>query len=99
MPREQTYGASFVRHLTTLGRRTPSLDADLRRVKAMSQAELADWIGGECREFSQVVRDHPADVAAEMVHRKRSELASGSTVATAAECAVSFLELLAGLFS
>ena len=99
MDREPTYGAVFVRHLTKLGRQTPYRYEDLQLVKAMSQTELADWIKGECREFSEVVRDNPADVAAEMVHKKRVELAASSPAACAAECAVSFLELLATLFA
>jgi hypothetical protein len=99
MDREPTYGATFVRHLAKLGRQTPYRYEDLQLVKAMSQAELADWIGVECPEFSQVVRDNPADVAAEMVHKKRVELAASAPVACAAECALSFLELLALLFA
>ncbi|MEN9665118.1 MAG: hypothetical protein RLZZ326_1481 [Planctomycetota bacterium] len=98
MSHELTYGTLFVRHLTKLGRHVPYNYQDLQQVKVMSQAELADWIQRECREFSEVVRDNPADVAAEMVHKKRVELAASSPVACAAECAVSFLELVAHLF-
>lgn len=99
MDKESTYGATFVRHLAKLGRQTPYRYEDLQQVKAMSQAELADWIKEECREFSEVIRDNPADVAAEMVHKKRSEMAASSPSACAAECALPFLELLAHLFS
>ncbi len=99
MDREPTYGATFVRHLAKLGRHTPYRYEDLQQVKAMSQTELADWIKRECREFSEVIRDNPAEVAAEMVHKRRAELATSSPAACAAECAVSFLELLAHLFS
>lgn len=99
MDREPTYGATFVRHLAKLGRQTPYRYEDLQLVKAMSQAELADWIKAECPEFSEVIRDNPADVAAEMVHKGRAELAASSPAACAAECAVSFLELLALLFA
>lgn len=70
MDREPTYGATFVRHLAKIGRQTPYRYNDLQQVKAMSHAELADWIKRECREFSEVIRDNPADVAAEMVHEK-----------------------------
>ena len=99
MDREPTYGATFVRHLAKIGRQTPYRYEDLQLVKAMSQTELADWIKGECPEFSQLVRDNPAEVAAEMVHKRRAEMAASSPAACAAECAVSFLELLAHLFS
>lgn len=99
MDREPTYGAVFVKHLTKLRQHVPYRYEDLQQVKAMSQAELADWIKEVCREFSEVVRDNPADVAAEMVHKKRAELAASSPAACAAECALSFLELLATLFA
>jgi hypothetical protein len=99
MPHEPTYGAVFVTHLTKLGRHVPYNYQDLQQVKAMSQAELADWIKGECREFSEVIRDNPADVAAEMVHKRRTEMAASSPAACAAECALPLLELLAHLFS
>jgi hypothetical protein len=99
MPHEPTYGAVFVTHLTKLGRHVPYNYQDLQQVKAMSQAELADWIKGECREFSEVIRDNPADVAAAMVHKRRAEMAASSPAACAAECALPFLELLAHLFS
>jgi len=99
MAHEPTYGALFVKHLMKVGGRVPYDYKDLQQVKAMSQAELADWIKSECREFSQAVRDNPADVAAEMVHKKRADMAASSPAACAAECAGSFLELLAHLFS
>ena len=99
MDREPTYGATFVRHLAKLGRHTPYRYEDLRLVKGMSQTDLADWIKGECPEFSQLVRDNPAEVAAEMVHERRAEMAASSPAACVAECAVSFLELLATLFA
>ena len=99
MDREPTYGATFVRHLAKLGRQTPYRYEDLQLVKAMSQTELADWIKAECREFSEVIRDNPAEVAAEMVHKRRAEMAASSPAACAAECAVSLLELLATLFA
>ena len=99
MDREPTYGATFVRHLAKLGRQTPYRYEDLQLVKAMSQTELADWIKTECPEFSQLVRDNPAEVAAEMVHKRRAEMAASSPAACAAECAVSLLELLATLFA
>ena len=98
MAHEPTYGALFVKHLMKVGGRVPYDYKDLQQVKAMSQAELADWIHVECREYSQVVRDNPADVAADMIHKKRAETAASSPAACAAECAVSFLELLAHLF-
>ena len=98
MDREPTYGATFLRHLAKLGRQTPYRYEDLQLVKAMSQTELADWIKAECREFSEVIRDNPADVAAEMVHERRAEMAASSPAACAAECAVSLLELIATLF-
>ena len=96
MDREPTYGATFVRHLAKLGRQTPYRYEDLQLVKAMSQAELADWIKGECPEFSQVVRDNPADVAAAMVHEKRSAMTERT--GDMAEIAVSFFQLLQALF-
>lgn len=99
MSHDPTYGTVFVTHLTKLGRHVPYHYQDLQRVKAMSQTELADWIQGECREFSEVIRDNPADVAAEMVHKKRSEMAASFPSACAAECVLPFLELLAHLFS
>ncbi len=99
MSHEPTYGAVFVKHLSKLGRHVPYRYDHLQQVKAMTQAELADWIKGECREFSEVIRDNPAEVAAEMVHRRRTEMAAGSPAACAAECALPFLELLAHLFS
>ena len=99
MDREPTYGATFLRHLAKLGRQTPYRYEDLQQVKAMSQTELADWIKAECPEFSEVIRDNPADVAAEMVHERRAEMAASSPAACAAECAVSLLELLATLFA
>ena len=98
MDREPTYGAVFVKHLTKLGKHVPYNYNDLQQVKTMSQAELAAWIQVECRAVSQAVRDNPADVAAEVVHKRRAELAASSPAACAAECAVSFLELLAHLF-
>ena len=98
MDREPTYGAVFVKHLTKLGKHVPYNYNDLQQVKTMSQAELADWIQVECRAVSQAVPDNPADVAAEVVHKRRAELAASSPAACAAECAVSFLELLAHLF-
>ena len=99
MDREPTYGATFLRHLAKLGRQTPYRYEDLQLVKAMSQTELADWIKAECPEFSEVVRDNPAEVAAAMVHKRRTHLAAGPPAACAAECAVSLLELLATLFA
>lgn len=99
MSNEPTYGALFVGHLTKLGRHVPYHYDDLQQVKAMSQTELADWIQGECREFSQVIRDNPAEIAAEMVHKKRSEMAASSSSACAAECSLPLLELLALLFA
>ena len=96
MDREPTYGATFVRHLAKLGRQTPYRYEDLQLVKAMSQAELADWIKTECPEFSQVVRDNPADVAAAIVHEKRSAMTERT--GAMAEIAVSFLELLQVVF-
>lgn len=99
MDREPTYGATFVKHLTKLRQYVPYNYNDLQLVKAMSQTELADWIKGEYPEFSQLVRDNPAEVAAEMVHERRAEMAASSPAACAAECAVSFLELLATLFA
>jgi len=96
MDREPTYGATFVRHLAKLGRHTPYRYEDLQLVKAMSQAELADWIKTECPEFSQVVRDNPADVAAAMVHEKRSAMTERT--GAMAEIAVSFFQLLQALF-
>jgi hypothetical protein len=92
MDREPTYGATFVRHLAKLGRRTPYRYEDLQLVKAMSQAELADWIRVECPEFSQVVRDNPAEVAAAIVHEKRSAMTEQT--GAMAEIAVSFFQLL-----
>jgi hypothetical protein len=62
----------------------------------MSQAELADWIKTECPEFSQVVRDNPADVAAAIVHEKRSALTERT--GAMAEIAVSFVQLLQAVF-
>ena len=97
MDREPTYGTTFVRHLANVGRQTPYRYEDLQLVKAMSQTELAEWIKGECPEFSSVVRDNPAEVAAAMVHEKRSAMAARS--GAVAESAVSFLELLAHLFA
>jgi alkylhydroperoxidase family enzyme len=97
MDREPTYGATFVRHLAKLGRQTPYRYEDLQLVKAMSQAELADWIKTECPEFSQVVRDNPADVAAAIVHKRRAEMTERSVAV--AECTVTFLERMAYLFS
>ena len=67
MDREPTYGATFVRHLAKIGRQTPYRYEDLQLVKAMSQTELADWIKAECPEFSEVISDNPADVAAAMI--------------------------------
>ena len=96
MDREPTYGATFVRHLATLGRQTPYRYEDLQVVKAMSQAELADWIKTECPEFSHVVRDNPAEVAAAIVHEKRSAMTERT--GAMAEIAVSFLELLHVVF-
>jgi len=96
MDREPTYGATFVRHLAKLGRQTPYRYEDLQLVKAMSQAELADWIKTECPEFSRVVRDNPAEVAAAIVHEKRSAMTEQT--AAMAEIAVSFLELLQVVF-
>ncbi len=99
MPHEPTYGAVFVTHLTKLGKHVPYNYQDLKQVKAMSQTELADWIKAECPEFSEVIRDNPAEVAAAMVHKRRTEMAASSPAACAAECAVSLLELLATLFA
>lgn len=96
MDREPTYGATFVRHLATLGRQTPYRYKDLQVVKAMSQAELADWIKTECPEFSQVVRDNPAEFAAAIVHEKRSALTERT--GAMAEIAVSFFQLLQAVF-
>jgi hypothetical protein len=96
MDREPTYGATFVRHLAKLGRQTPYRYEDIQVVKAMSQAELADWIKTECPEFSQVVRDNPAEVAAAIVHEKRSAMTERT--GAMAEIAVSFLELLQVVF-
>jgi len=96
MDREPTYGATFGRHLARLGRHTPYRYEDLQLVKAMSQTELADWIKTECPEFSQVVRDNPADVAAAMVHEKRSAMTERT--GAMAEIAVSFFQLLQALF-
>jgi hypothetical protein len=96
MDREPTYGATFVRHLAKLGRQTPYLYEDLQLVKAMSQAELADWINTECPEFSQVVRDNPAEVAAAIVHEKRSAMTERT--GAMAEIAVSFFQLLQAVF-
>ena len=96
MDREPTYGATFVRHLAKLGRHTPYRYEDLQLVKAMSQAELADWIKTECPEFSLVVHDNPAEVAAAMVHEKR--LAMTERTGATAEIAVSFFQLLEALF-
>ena len=98
MDREPTYGAVFVKHLTKLRLHVPYSYNDLQQVKAMSQAELADWIQVECPEFSQAIRYNPPEVAAEMVHKRRAEMAASSPAACAAECAVSFLKLLAHLF-
>lgn len=98
MHQEHTYGALFIRHLTKLGSHVPYNYNDLQQVKAMSQAELADWIRVECPEFSQAIRYNPPEVAAEMVHKRRAELAASSPAACAAECALSFLELVAHLF-
>jgi hypothetical protein len=92
MDREPTYGATFVRHLANLGRHTPYHYEDLQLVKAMSQVELADWIKTECPEFSRVVRDNPAEIAAAMVHEKR--LAMTARSGDMAEIALSFFELL-----
>ncbi len=96
MDREPTYGATFVRHLAKLGRQTPYRYEDLQLVKAMSQAELADWIKTECLEFSQVVRDNPAEVAAAIVHAKRSAMTERT--GAVAEIAVAFFELLQVVF-
>jgi hypothetical protein len=96
MDREPTYGATFVRHLAKLGRQTPYRYEDLQLVKAMSQAELADWIRVECPEFSQVVRDNPAEVAAAIVHEKRSAMTERT--GAMAEIAVSFFQLLQAVF-
>jgi hypothetical protein len=96
MDREPTYGVSFVKHLTKLGRQTPYRYEDLQLVKVMSQSELADWIKAECREFSQLVRDNPAEVAAAIVHEKRSAMTQRS--GAVAEVAVSFFQLLQHLF-
>jgi hypothetical protein len=96
MDREPTYGATFVRHLAKLGRQTPYRYEDLQLVKAMSQAELADWIKAECPEFSQVVRDNPAEVAAAIVHEKRSAMTERT--GAMAEIAVSFFQLLQAVF-
>ena len=96
MDREPTYGATFVRHLAKLGRQTPYRYEDIQVVKAMSQAELADWIKTACPEFSQVVRDNPAEVAAAIVHEKRSAMTERT--GAMAEIAVSFLELLQVVF-
>ena len=99
MPHEPTYGAVFVTHLTKLGKHVPYNYQDLKQVKAMSQTELADWIKAECPEFSEVIRDNPAEVAAAMVHKRRTQMAAGPPAACAAECAVSLFELLATLFA
>lgn len=71
MDREPTYGTLFVGHLTKLGRHVPYNFNELQQVKAMSHAELADWIKTECREFSEVIRDNPADVAGASVCVKK----------------------------
>ena len=96
MDREPTYGATFVRHLAKFGRQTPYRYEDLQLVKAMSQAELADWIKTECPEFSQVVRNNPADVAAAIVHEKRSAMTERT--GAMAEIAMSFFQLLQAVF-
>ena len=99
MAHEPTYGSLFVTHLTKLGRHVPYNYQDLQQVKGMSRAELADWIQGECRDFSAVIRDNSAEVAAEMVHKRRTEMAAGPSAAAAAECTLPLLELLSSLFS
>lgn len=99
MAHEPIYGAVFVTHLTKLARHVPYNYRELQQVKGMSQTALADWIKAECPGFSEVILDNPAEVAAEMVHERRTEMAAGSPAACAAECAVSFLELLASLFT
>ena len=99
MEKEQTYGASFIRHLTALARQTPFNYKDLQQVKEMTQAELADWLKVECGEFSQVVLHNSPEAAAAVVHKKRTEMAEASAGWSAAQGAASFLEFLVYLFS
>lgn len=96
---EETYGAIFVKHLTALGKSTPFNYKDLQQVKAMTQADLADWLRVECREFSQVILESTPDAAAAAVHKKRTEMAAANEGPSTAQSAELLLELIANLFT
>jgi hypothetical protein len=96
---EDSYVAAFIRQLTALGRQTPFNYKALQQFKTMGQAELADWLKIECREFSQVAVQNTPEDAAATVYRKRMELAAAYHRSVVAERAKSFLEFLVYLFS
>lgn len=99
MQQEETYGTKFIKHLTALGKQTPFHYKVLQQVKAMSQAELADWLKVECREFSRGVLENSPEGAADVVHGKRMEMAAAIAGSSAAQGAASFLELFVYLFA
>lgn len=99
MEQEETYGEAFLRHLTAIGRQTPFTYKDLQQVKTMTQADLANWLRVECREFSRVILENSPEGAAADVHKKSTEMAAASGGWSAGQGAASFLELLTCLFS
>ena len=96
---EQIYGALFENHLTTLGRQTPCSYKDLQQIKAMTQTDLADPLKVECREFSQFVLCNTPEVAAELFHQRRTEMAAASANFPAARRAATLIELIVQLFA
>ncbi len=99
MQQDQTYGALFVKHLTALGRQTPFNYKDLQQIKAMTQADLADRLKEECRQFSQIVLCNTPEDAAELVHKRRTEAALASAGFPVAQGAASLIEVLVHLFA
>jgi hypothetical protein len=94
-----TYGEQFLRHLTVLSRQTPFNYSDLQLIKAMDREALAERLKSECPKIAEFVMRNSAQETAELVHRKRMELAAASSSGSMAQGAASLLEFVVQLFA
>ena len=94
-----TYGTEFLKHLTALSRQTPYNYSDLQLIKAMDRAALAERLKSECPKIAEFMLQNSAQETAELVHKRRMELAAAASQGSAAQGAASLLELVVQLFA
>lgn len=99
MPEQSTYGEQFLKHLAAIGKQTPFLYKDLQQIKAMDREQLAERLKTECPQIAEIIMSKSATEVAEVIQKKRLEMAAAVSRGTAAQGAASLLEFVVQLFA